>query len=171
MKMCNFWAKAENWDDKYSKAVVHAVELYENPDDLVQTIEKFLGKKSRGAFRSTNPYSKQLWLRSLIKAFIKSYIRQRPDGDSHIKHFSDCFDDPLVACAMVTFTHRGWICSDRNIQFDLEKAKQKVRNALVGCNHISAFEVAYYTNENWITDGIEGRLVSFHCHSLGPVFS
>lgn len=165
MKLRNFWAKAEQWDERYSKAITHAIELYESPEDLGHVIEKFLGKKNRGAFWSTNPFSKQLWLGAVIEAYIKSHIAQHHNENQAI-NFSDCVDDAIGTCALATFTHREWCFSDHNIKFDLKKAKQKVRNALVGYDHISVFEVAYYTNENWVTDRVKGRLVSFHCHSL-----
>jgi hypothetical protein len=67
---------------------------------------------------------------------------------------------------MVTFTHKGWVCCDNNIIFDLARAKQKVRNALPGIDFMAVFEAASYANETWITGGLEGKLISFHCHAL-----
>ena len=71
-----------------------------------------------------------------------------------------------VAFSLVTLTHKGWVCSENNIKFDLVRAKQKVRNALAGTNYIGNFDVALYTNEDWTTEGILGHCVSFHCHAV-----
>ena len=67
---------------------------------------------------------------------------------------------------MVTFIDLSWAFPIDNIKFDLDAAKQKVRNALTGLSFIACFEAACYTNEEWETDGVSGKLVSFHCHAL-----
>jgi len=72
----------------------------------------------------------------------------------------------LVACALVTFTDENWACPDTAIEFDLNRAKQKVRNALKGLSYVAAFEAAHYTNEEWEKNGKRGKLVSFHCHAV-----
>ena len=71
-----------------------------------------------------------------------------------------------VVCALVTFTDEAWACPDTAIDFDLERAKQKVRNALNGLSFVAAFEAGYYTNEDWAQNGKDGKLVSFHCHAV-----
>jgi hypothetical protein len=71
-----------------------------------------------------------------------------------------------VVCALVTFTDESWACPDTHIEFDLSRAKQKVRNALGGLSFVAAFEAAYYVNEKWEKAGKEGNLVSFHCHAV-----
>jgi hypothetical protein len=71
-----------------------------------------------------------------------------------------------ITCALVTFTHQNWACPDTKLEFDLGRAKQKVRNALSGLSFIAAFEAAYYVNEEWEKDGKRGKLVSFHCHAV-----
>jgi hypothetical protein len=71
-----------------------------------------------------------------------------------------------VVCALVTFTDENWACPDTKIEFDLNRAKQKVRNALSGLSFIAAFEAACYVNEKWEKAGKEGNLVSFHCHTV-----
>jgi hypothetical protein len=72
----------------------------------------------------------------------------------------------LAACALVTFTDETWACPDTAIEFDLERAKQKVRNALNGLSFVAAFEAAHYVNEEWEKNGKRGKLVSFHCHAV-----
>ena len=41
-----------------------------------------------------------------------------------------------------------------------------VRNALMGTDFIGCFEAAVYNNEEWETDGVVGKLISFHCHAI-----
>jgi hypothetical protein len=71
-----------------------------------------------------------------------------------------------VVCAFVTFTDEAWVCPDTAIEFDLNRAKQKVRNALKDFSFIAAFEAAYYINEEWKKNGEKGKVVSFHCHAV-----
>jgi hypothetical protein len=66
----------------------------------------------------------------------------------------------------VTFTDESWACPDTKIEFDVDRAKQKIRNALNGLSFIASFEAAYYINEIWERDGQSGKLVCFHCHAV-----
>jgi len=149
--------KAEEYDDHYLEVMTHSVELYSDRSDEI--IEEFLSKKNRAAFHLTNPHSKRIWLVELLNEFLADH-RQRAGSKWRE---AECDD---VAFALVTLTHKGWVCSEKNIQFDLVRAKQKVRNALAGTNFIGNFDVALYTNEDWTTEGIKGKLVSFHCHAV-----
>ena len=157
-----FYKEAEKWDERYLGVKIHAVELYDDYDQARPTIQEFLSRKNRWAFKATNPFSKKIWFHTLIKSYLNSNLRDmRKDKES----------EEGYRCAMLTFTHRDWVCTDADIQFDLEKAKQKVRNALPGLTFIACFDVAYYTNEKWKKDGKIGNLVSFHCHALVWVHS
>jgi hypothetical protein len=154
-------AEAEKWDEMYLGSTIHSVELYEDPQDVEETVDKFLSKKGRRAFKITNPFSKQIWLRELIAAFFD--IESRPNG---LMSMGEGLARGFAACALVTFTDRAWACPDTKIEFDLDRAKQKVRNALNGLSFVAAFEAAYYINESWKKDGHKGKLVSFHCHAV-----
>jgi hypothetical protein len=149
--------KAEEYDDYYLGVVTHSVELYSDRSDEI--IEEFLSKKNRAAFHLTNPHSKRIWLVELLNGFLAEH-RQRAGSKSRVP------EQDQVAFALVTLTHKGWVCSENNIKFNLGKAKQKVRNALAGTNYIGNFDVALYTNEDWTTEGITGKCVSFHCHAV-----
>jgi hypothetical protein len=149
--------KAEEYDDLYLEVITHSVELYSDRADEV--IEEFLSRKNRGAFSLTNPHSKRIWLVELLNRFLAEH-RQRAGTK-----WRDAERDQ-AAFALVTLIHKGWACSQNNIQFDLARAKQKVRNALAGTNFIANFDAALYTNEDWKTDGVLGKLVSFHCHAV-----
>jgi hypothetical protein len=153
---------ALKWDERYLEAVIHAVELYESYDQARPTIQEFLSRKNKWAFKATNPHSKQIWFHGLINSYLNSNLKDmRPK-----KERKYLFRGNPIRCALVTFTHRDWVCTDADIQFDLEKAKQKVRNALPRLTFIACFEAAYYTNEEWKKDGKTGKLVSFHCHAI-----
>ncbi len=151
--------RAEKWDKKYLDLTLHALELYDR-DDCDDLAHAFLSKKARGEFKLTNPYSKQLWLPALMEAFLSD--RRSRYG----KEWWDEWQRSKVAVAHVTITDRSWACADTNIKFDLRKAKQKVRNALAGAHFIAHFEAAVYLNERWETEGMEGKLISFHCHAI-----
>lgn len=165
MNMRKYYAEAEYWDGRYSRASIRALERFHDPSDLGCVIEEFMSKKSRGAFRATNPFSKQLWLKALVDSFITKQARTRRKRRRPIMLLINLPNDDTT-CSLVTFTHRDWVFADTNIEFALKAAKQKVRNVLKGLSHISAFDVAYYTNEQWRTGNQLGHLVSFHCHSL-----
>jgi hypothetical protein len=150
--------KAEAYDDKYLNVMVHAIELRDR-DRREQLIQEFLSKKNRGAFKATNPHSKKLWLTELLQQFLALQRQQ------HGRSWREALGAG-VACALVTLTHEDWACADNNIEFNLGKAKQMVRNALGGTNYIACFEAAIYKNEKWETGGVVGKLISFHCHAV-----
>jgi hypothetical protein len=112
------------WDERYLGAVIHAVELYESYDQARPTIQDFLSRKNRWAFKATNPHSKQIWFHGLINSYLNSSLKDmRPVKEGN----------PKIRCAMVTFTHKDWVCTDADIKFDLEKAKQRSSGTHVHC--------------------------------------
>ena len=150
--------EAEVYDKLYLDVVVHSVDLYD-ADNRDQIIHEFLSYKNRGAFKVTNPHSKRLWLAELLQA----YLRVHAGSAKRSRDFDFEIDQ---ACAFVTLTHRAWACADTNIQFDLDRAKQMVRNALRGTDYIAVLDAGMYKNEDWETDGETGKLISFHFHAL-----
>ena len=145
-----FVAEANKWDDVYLHSTIHAVELYHRQSQVREIILKFLSRKNRAAFKLTNPFSKRIWLRELLSAFLSD--PKRPETQ-HEKEYGRVgmmtgLKRGLVACALVTFTDENWACPDTAIEFDLNRAKQKVRNALNGLSFVAAFEAAHYVNEN-----------------------
>jgi hypothetical protein len=151
---------AHEWDNKFLRASLHSVRLYEDPTLVEEVIEEFLSKETRGAFKATNPFSKRIWMKELIDHFIRYGHGSYELGWDHE------LSEGRIACVMATFTHEDWVCADTNIKFDLDSAKQKIRNALQGLSYIACFEAVGYVNEHWTTGGVRGRLVSFHCHVL-----
>ena len=165
-----FVAEGRKWDDLYLYSTIHAVELYERPYQVKQVIQEFLTRKSLGDLRATNPFAKRIWLKELLIAFYghecnsKSPAQDEDEGGRF--PLMAGLKEGRVVCALVTFTDESWACPDSKIEFDLSRAKQKVRNALSGLSFIAAFETAYYVNEEWEKEGNRGKLVSFHCHAV-----
>ena len=176
-------AGAERWDDLYLYSTIHAVELYERPHEAKEVIQAFLSRKRLGDFKATNPFAKRIWLKELLIAFYGHECnRNRKDEGNRFPlmsparywYLAEGSKYPLMAglkegrivCAFVTFTDKSWACPDTHIEFDLKRAKQKVRNALSGLSFIATFEAAYYVNEEWEKDANRGKLVSFHCHAV-----
>lgn len=157
--------RAKRWDDRYLRVTLHAVEVSNEDDDRkAELIDQFLSYTNRHDFKATNPFSKQMFLPALLDALLKDQERlgRRTLGREHAEGYEP--DD--VVFALVTFSDAGWTCSDRNIDFDLAQAKQKVRNALGGLNFLGRFEAAHYVNEYHVVDGVKGNLILFHCHAL-----
>jgi hypothetical protein len=172
-------AGAEKWDDLYLHSTIHAVELYE-AYQAKEVIQEFLSRKSLGDFKATNPFSKRIWLKELLIAFYshecnsksralydqgersppKNPVQYWYEDEEHRYPLMAGLKQGRVVCALVTFTDENWACPDTHIEFDLSRAKQKVRNALSGLSFVAAFEAAYYVNEKWEKAGKEGNLVS-----------
>ena len=151
--------EAEEWDRRYLDVVVHSLAVYdaEDQDDLIR---EFLSKRYRGNFKLTNPHSKKLWLPALLQSFLGKW------ANLYGCNWEEDLRESKIVCGLVTFTHDDWASADSNIQFDLRRAKQKVRNALSGTDFIASFDAAVYANESWQTNGEDGKLVSFHCHAI-----
>lgn len=159
VKLETLFSDALKYDERYLEAAIHAVELYDDQDQARQRINDFLSRKSQWDFKATNPYSKHIWFHGLIDSYLNSNLTDMRPVDKRD-------GVPKFKCGLITFTHSDWVCTDVDFQFDLEKAKQKVRNALTGMTFIANFEAAYYTNEKFTKDGKTGNLVSFHCHAI-----
>jgi hypothetical protein len=153
---------AQEFDDSYLDVTVRAIDLYDK-GDVSDLVSKYLKKSGIAEFAATNIHSKRLFLTALLRSFIRAKVKSKRKGRLSLMK---AVDDAVVACALVTLTDRGWACADCNIEFDLEKAKRKVRNALRGNDFVGRFEPAIYRNEEWKNGGKAGRLISFHCHAI-----
>ena len=112
---------------------IHAVELYEHPRQVKQVIQEFLSRKSLGDFKATNPFAKRIWLKELLIAFYghecnRPSRAQDEDAGGRFPLMAG-LKEGRVVCAFVTFTDESWACPDTKIEFDLSRAKRKVRNA------------------------------------------
>ena len=59
---------------------------------------------------------------------------------------------------------RDWACCDRDIDFNYDLAKRKIRNAFACKNFIAVIEPGYYPHERWKSGDMVGSLISFHAH-------
>lgn len=167
-------ADQKGWDNRYLQSVIHSIEISDNdPREKEALIEQFLSRETRGSFKATNPYSKQIFLPLLMEKLLEAIGPPRPSESLEIKpgEFTTIPMEMLLRAqntvfVHVTFTDQAWSTCDRNIQFDLAKAKQRIRNALGGTNFLGRFEAAIYNNVNHTHHGVEGKLVLFHCHVL-----
>jgi hypothetical protein len=140
---------ADLWDKRYLEAVIAAIKEYQQPKAAAKNIRKYLSKETCAEFNLTNPYSRKIIREQLLEAAVD-------------------LEEPLfergAVVMLATFADNAWACCDRAIDFDLDAAKQKIRNALVGMDYLGVFEAAVYPGEKWTTDGKAGCLISFHCH-------
>lgn len=151
------------WNDKYFKVVMHAVKLHDGPKEAKKTIGEFLSAKAAKRFRSTNPSSRAIWIKALLRTFLEGHL---PRGGRRKTPWDEALEQRLVVCGWMTFTDLQWSTAHNNIRFDLEKAKQKVRNALRGLDFLASFEAAVFNNQSMTTGGVKGKVVSFHCHAI-----
>lgn len=157
--------RAKRWDGRYLRVTLHAVEVSDADDDRkAELIDEFLSYSNRHAFKATNPFSKQMFLPAVLDALLKD--QERLGRRTWGREYAERHEADDIVFAMVTFSDVGWACSDRDIEFDLGAAKQKVRNALRGVDFLARFEAAHYVNEYHVVDGVKGNLILFHCHAL-----
>lgn len=151
---------ATRWDRKYLESTIHAAYLFHGDGPVRQLIQRYLSKRNMFEFNAVNPHSKRVWVAKLMDSMLNSGLRDlRP-----LEGLVDGQED--IRCALITFTHLDWACVDTNIEFDLARAKQKVRNALPALNYVGCFEAGCYVNERFERQGHKGRLISFHCHLI-----
>lgn len=151
--------KAESYDNQYLELNIEAVRRHNNRESARREIEDFLSKKSVMDFSAVNPHSKQLWTHALLNTYLEHKVVDR--RDEALEH-----DIPDSKFGLVTYCHRGWCFSDKDIQFNLKQAIQKVRNTMPQMSYIARFEVAYYVNEYWGIGDKRGNLLCFHCHAI-----
>ncbi len=150
MNLEKFLNPSGNWDSKYRKSLIAAIRQYQ-PERADAIIQRYLSRKRRAEFNMVNTYSRQIFRWELLA--------MATNLDTNL------FQPDLVRM-LATFTPRDWAHCDRDITFDYDTAKQKLRNAFTGMNFIGVIEPAYYPKVEWERDGRVGRLISFHAHVL-----
>jgi hypothetical protein len=128
-----------------------AIEKFQDPTTAARMICKYLSKESCGDFNLVNPYSRKIMRQELL---------------TEAADLEDSLFEVGTVVMFATFADRKWACCDRAINFDIDAAKQKIRNAMTGMNYLGVFEAALYPGRKWKTDGTVGSLVSFHCHAI-----
>jgi hypothetical protein len=150
MDMEKFLRASDQWDAKYRKAVIAAIRQYQ-PDRAEDIIARYLSRDRCAEFNWVNTYSRRVFRKELLQAAL----------DLAPKLFR-----PGIVLMLASITDFDWACPDRNIQFDLASAKQKIRNAFTGMNFFGVIEPAYYPKVPWMRDDQIGCLISFHAHLI-----
>ena len=136
---------------EYITALEAAIYRFEGQEIGAKTISRYLSQEKLAEFNLVNPYARKLFRKALLEEVDDVEGGQFATGG---------------AIMLATFADRAWACCDRALNFDFDKAKQKIRNALSGMDYIAAIEAGVYPHTQWTTDGITGCLVSFHCHAV-----
>jgi hypothetical protein len=138
-------------DAEYLTELRAAIYRFEGQEIGAKTISRYLSQEKLAEFNLVNPYARKDFREYLLTEVEDVEGWQSPAGG---------------AIMLATFADHAWACCDRALNFDFDKAKQKIRNALSGMDYIAAIEAGVYPHTQWTTDGITGCLVSFHCHAV-----
>ena len=128
-----------------------AIRKFEGNKQARSTIRQYLSMETADHFNLVNPFSRRLFRKRLLE---------------EVADLEGTLTGNTGVVMMATFADRTWACGDKAYDFEFDKAKQKVRNAMAGMNLIAAIEPGIYSNIVWGTDDSEGCLVSFHCHAV-----
>jgi hypothetical protein len=152
MKNMNQFLRFPNKKDaEYITELRAAIYRFEGQEIGAKTIGRYLSQEKLADLNLVNPYARKVFREHLLMEVADVEGGQFATGG---------------AVMLATFADRAWACCDRALNFDFDKAKQKIRNALSGMDYIAAIEGAVYPHTKWTTDGIAGCLVSFHCHAV-----
>ena len=149
--MNQFLRFSDKKDAEYITALEAAIYQFQGQEIGAKTISKYLSQEKLAEFNLVNPYARKVFREYLLMEVADVEGWQFPSGG---------------AIMLATFADRAWACCDRALNFDFDKTKQKIRNALSGMDYIAAIEAGVYPHTQWTTDGITGCLVSFHCHAV-----
>jgi hypothetical protein len=138
-------------DAEYLTELRAVIYRFEGQEIGAKTISRYLSQEKLAEFNLVNPYARKVFREHLLMEVADVEGGQFPTGG---------------AIMLATFADHAWACSDRALNFDFDKAKQKIRNALSGMDYIAAIEGAVYPHTKWTTDGVTGCLVSFQCHAV-----
>jgi len=149
--MNQFLRFADRKDAEYLTELEAAIYQFQGQEIGAKTISRYLSQEKLAEFNLVNPYGRRVFREYLLMEVADVEGGQFPTGG---------------AIMLATFADHAWACCDRALNFDFDKAKQKIRNALSGMDYIAAIEAGVYPHTQWTTDGITGCLVSFHCHAV-----
>jgi hypothetical protein len=138
-------------DEEYIAELQAAIYHFEGEEIGAKTIGRYLSQEKLADFNLVNPYARKDFRKHLLTEVEDVEGGQFPTGG---------------AIMLATFADHAWACCDRALNFDFDKAKQKIRNALSGMDYIAAIEAGVYPHTKWTTDGVTGCLVSFHFHAV-----
>ena len=149
--MNQFLRFSDKKDAEYITALEAAIYQFQGQEIGAKTIGRYLSQEKLADFNLVSPYARKIFREHLLLEVDDVEGWQFAGGG---------------AIMLATFADRAWACCDRALNFDFDKAKQKIRNALSGMDYIAAIEAGVYPHTKWTTDGVTGCLVSFHCHAV-----
>jgi len=149
--MNQFLRFSDKKDAEYIAELQAAIYHFEGQEIGAKTISRYLSQEKLAEFNLVNPYARKLFRKALLTEVADVEGGQFATGG---------------AIMLANFVDHAWACCDRALNFDFDKTKQKIRNALSGMDYIAAIEAGVYPHTQWTTDGITGCLVSFHCHAV-----
>src|ERR1700730_7844157 len=120
MDLEKFLNPSDKWDGKYRRAVIAAIRQYQ-PERAEQIIERYLSRERCAEFNLANTYARRIFRRELLA--------------TELALETNLFRPGLVVM-WASIADRAWACCDRDINFDYDAAKQKLRNAFTGMNFI-----------------------------------
>jgi hypothetical protein len=145
-----FLKPSNKWDREYLKAVTDAIRKYQ-PEKAEKIIRRYLSEERQAELNLTNTYARRIFRTALLT------VAQGLETRLFRK-------DVIVMWASIA--PRDWACCDRDIDFNYDLAKRKIRNAFAGKNFIAVIEPGYYPHEKWQSGDKVGSLISFHAHIL-----
>ena len=145
-----FLKLSDKWDREYLKAVTSAIRQYQ-PEKAEEMIQRYLREERQADLNLTNTYARRIFRGALLtvaRGLETSLFRKG------------------VIVMWASIAPRDWACSDRNIDFNYDLAKRKIRNAFAGKDFVGVIEPGYYPHERWKSGDKIGSLISFHAHIL-----
>jgi hypothetical protein len=123
-----FLKPSDKWDREYLKAVTSALRKYQ-PEKAEKIIQRYLSEERQAELNLANTYARRIFRAALLTT------AKGLESDLFRK-------DVIVMWASIA--PRDWACWDRDIDFNYDLAKQKIRNAFVGKDFIGVIEPGYY---------------------------
>ena len=145
-----FLKPSDKWDREYLKAVAAAIRQYQ-PDNAEKIIQRYLSEERQAELNLTNTYARRIFRRALLTAARSMEVNLSRKG---------------LIVMWASIAPRDWACCDRDIDFNYDIAKQKIRNAFAGKDFIGVIEPGYYPHVKWEGGDKVGSLISFHAHIL-----
>ena len=114
-------------DAEYLAELGAAIYQFQGQEIGAKTISRYLSQEKLAEFNLVNPYARKVFREHLLMEVADVEGGQFPTGG---------------AIMLATFADYAWACCDRALNFDFDRAKQKIRNALSGMDYIAAIEGA-----------------------------
>src|ERR1035437_4921132 len=116
---------ADRKDAEYLAELQAAIYRFEGQEIGAKTISRYLSQDKLAEFNLVNPYARKDFRKALLTEVADVEGGQFATGG---------------AIMLANFVDHAWACCDRALNFDFDKTKQKIRNALSGMDYIAAID-------------------------------